>query len=208
MRVLYFISTFLLDRHLGFEPTLQLKGWNSRALQNETHMRASILMNTGPLPRPMASQKALLRNPVGPHDGLVPKASNSGIFPSCPNQKAARLGSVRFGSRPLRPNLAAPLSFRLGGRVGKEGGGGGCLAGSLQVAPSAEVPLHLAGDMVTWERSNKGLFVEVEARWRHGFLSHNESLEFDWQRFCSNVGGFRWVVCDVCLYLNMFMTVK
>ena len=124
MRVLYFISTFLLDRHLGFEPTLQLKGWNSRALQNETHMRASILMNTGPLPRPMASQKALLRNPVGPHDGLVPKASNSGIFPSCPNQKAARLGSVRFGSRPLRPNLAAPLSFRLGGRVGKEGGGG------------------------------------------------------------------------------------
>ena len=27
---------------LGFEPTLQLKGGNLRALQNETHMSASI----------------------------------------------------------------------------------------------------------------------------------------------------------------------
>jgi hypothetical protein len=40
---LYFISMFL-DWHLGFEPTLQHNfGWNSGALQNETHMRASIL---------------------------------------------------------------------------------------------------------------------------------------------------------------------
>ena len=42
---MYFISIFL-DWHLGFEPTLQLKGWNLRALQNETHMRASILNTT------------------------------------------------------------------------------------------------------------------------------------------------------------------
>ena len=28
---------------LGFESALQLKGWNLKALQNETHMRASIL---------------------------------------------------------------------------------------------------------------------------------------------------------------------
>ena len=40
--VLDFHSTFL-DWRLGFEPTLQMNGWNSRALQNETHMRASIL---------------------------------------------------------------------------------------------------------------------------------------------------------------------
>ena len=40
--VLYFMPIFL-DRRLGFEPTLQLKGWNLRALQNETHMRASTL---------------------------------------------------------------------------------------------------------------------------------------------------------------------
>jgi hypothetical protein len=44
--ILYFISIFL-DRRLGLEPTLhQLKGWNLRAIQIETHMRASIL-NTG-----------------------------------------------------------------------------------------------------------------------------------------------------------------
>ena len=53
--VLYFNSKFL-DWHLGFEPTLQLKGWDLRSLQNESHMRASIL-NTGPsskrwVPRP------------------------------------------------------------------------------------------------------------------------------------------------------------
>ena len=42
MWVLYFIS-IILDWRLGFEPTLQLKGWNLRALQNETCMRASIL---------------------------------------------------------------------------------------------------------------------------------------------------------------------
>jgi hypothetical protein len=40
--VLCFISIFL-DWRLGFEPTLQLKTWNLRALQNETRMRASIL---------------------------------------------------------------------------------------------------------------------------------------------------------------------
>jgi hypothetical protein len=38
---LCFISIFL-DWRLGFEPTLQLRGWNLRALQNETHTRASI----------------------------------------------------------------------------------------------------------------------------------------------------------------------
>ena len=42
MRVLCFISMFL-DWCLGFEPTLQLKGRKLRALQNETHVRASIL---------------------------------------------------------------------------------------------------------------------------------------------------------------------
>ena len=40
--IFYFISIFL-DWRLGFEPSLQLKGQNLRALQNETHMRASIL---------------------------------------------------------------------------------------------------------------------------------------------------------------------
>ena len=45
--VLYFISIFL-DYCLGFEPTLQLKSWNLRAPQNETHMTASIL-NTAPM---------------------------------------------------------------------------------------------------------------------------------------------------------------
>ena len=37
---LYFISIFL-DRRLEFDPTFQLKGWNLRALQNETHMRTA-----------------------------------------------------------------------------------------------------------------------------------------------------------------------
>ena len=40
--VLYFISTFL-DCHLGSKPTLQLKNWNLRPLQYETHTRAPIL---------------------------------------------------------------------------------------------------------------------------------------------------------------------
>ena len=40
--VLYFISIFM-DWRLGFEPALQLKSWNLRALQNETRTRASIL---------------------------------------------------------------------------------------------------------------------------------------------------------------------
>ena len=35
--VLYFISIFL-DWRLGFEPALQLKRWNLRALHHETHM--------------------------------------------------------------------------------------------------------------------------------------------------------------------------
>ena len=45
-KVLYFISIYL-DWRLGFEPTLQLNGWNLwlRGLQNETHVRASILNN-------------------------------------------------------------------------------------------------------------------------------------------------------------------
>ena len=42
MRVLYSISIFL-DWHWGFEAPFQLKDCNLRALQNETHMRASIL---------------------------------------------------------------------------------------------------------------------------------------------------------------------
>jgi hypothetical protein len=42
---LYFISIFL-NWHLEFERALQLKGWNLRALQHETPMKASIL-NTG-----------------------------------------------------------------------------------------------------------------------------------------------------------------
>ena len=42
---MYFISIFLGER-LGFKPSLQLKGWNCRAFQNETlHMRASSLTN-------------------------------------------------------------------------------------------------------------------------------------------------------------------
>ena len=48
IRVLYFISIFL-DWRLGFEAALQLKGSNLRALQNESHMWASIL-NIGALP--------------------------------------------------------------------------------------------------------------------------------------------------------------
>ena len=40
-----FISIFL-DWHLGFWPTLQLKSWILRAFQNETHMRASWILNT------------------------------------------------------------------------------------------------------------------------------------------------------------------
>ena len=44
--VLYFISIFL-DCQLGFKPTLQLKRWNLRALQNENHIRASILNTDG-----------------------------------------------------------------------------------------------------------------------------------------------------------------
>ena len=44
--VLYVISIFL-DWRLRFEPTLWLKGWNLRVLQNETHMRASILNTDG-----------------------------------------------------------------------------------------------------------------------------------------------------------------
>ena len=39
----FFPISIFLDRRLRFEPTLQLKGWNLKALQNETHMRASIL---------------------------------------------------------------------------------------------------------------------------------------------------------------------
>ena len=35
--------SIFLDWRLGFELALQLKGWNLRALQNETHMRASIV---------------------------------------------------------------------------------------------------------------------------------------------------------------------
>ena len=42
MNFFNFISIFL-DWRLRFEPTLQLKGWNLRAHQNETHMRTSIL---------------------------------------------------------------------------------------------------------------------------------------------------------------------
>jgi hypothetical protein len=37
MWFLCFISLFL-DWCLGFEPTFQLKGWNLRVLQNETHI--------------------------------------------------------------------------------------------------------------------------------------------------------------------------
>ena len=37
-----------VDRRLGFEPTRQVKGWNMRALQNETYMRASILNTNSP----------------------------------------------------------------------------------------------------------------------------------------------------------------
>jgi hypothetical protein len=40
--VSYFISVFL-DWRLGFEPDIQIKGWNLIALQNETPIRASIL---------------------------------------------------------------------------------------------------------------------------------------------------------------------
>ena len=43
--VLHFLSIFL-DWRIGIEPGLQLKGWILRALQNEAHMRGSIL-NTG-----------------------------------------------------------------------------------------------------------------------------------------------------------------
>ena len=49
--VLYFISIFL-DWRLGFERAFQLKGWNLRALQNETHMRASILNTASYLANP------------------------------------------------------------------------------------------------------------------------------------------------------------
>ena len=42
MWILSFISIFL-DWRLEFEPALQFKSWNLRALQNETHVGASIL---------------------------------------------------------------------------------------------------------------------------------------------------------------------
>ena len=35
---------------LGFKPNLRLKDWNLRALQNETHMKASILNVDPPVP--------------------------------------------------------------------------------------------------------------------------------------------------------------
>ena len=50
--VLYFISVIFLDWYLEFEPALHLKGWNVRALQNETHMRTSIL-NTASSEHPL-----------------------------------------------------------------------------------------------------------------------------------------------------------
>ena len=55
--VLYFICSMFLDWRFGSEPTLhlQLKRWNLRALQNKTHIRASIL-NTDHLPRPPSLQ--------------------------------------------------------------------------------------------------------------------------------------------------------
>ena len=43
--VLYFISLFLIWRP-GFEPTVQLKGWNLRALPNETHHMMASILNT------------------------------------------------------------------------------------------------------------------------------------------------------------------
>jgi hypothetical protein len=42
----FVFHSIFLDWRLGFEPVLQLKSWNLRALHNETHMRASIWNTT------------------------------------------------------------------------------------------------------------------------------------------------------------------
>ena len=62
--ILYFIS-ILLDQYLGFEPTLQLMGWNLRALQNETHMRASILNTARAVSCPMKQHLSTLSMLLG-----------------------------------------------------------------------------------------------------------------------------------------------
>ena len=71
---LCFISIFL-DWCLGFEPTIRLKCKNLRPLQNETHMRASIL-TTGieAVTRPFQEQSVI-------HGGMLSRKQKGYHFP-------------------------------------------------------------------------------------------------------------------------------